>query len=421
MGSLHQGRGKSPVVARSFSSATTLSHAAKKTEDSMAFEPLHDVSQRPQFSGLSSEWAAASQVPIQAKMQVGEVGDRYEQEADRLAPEIVRQINAPGFGEPAQSATQEDAALNLAQPLRPTLQLKGAGGGVSPAIESAIASARGGGQPLEPKLQARIGQAMAVDLSRVRVHTDARADALNRALNSSAFTTQQDVFFRKGEYSPGTSEGQMLIAHELTHVVHQSAPTNGVMNVQCDKDKKNRRKKALKAATGAFVKDVGLSAASGVVTGALIGGIGGTAVLPAVGTVAGAGLGAAAGGVVGAVGGGVSGLVSGYKAYKDSIKSQEEEAAAAQSATTVEEKFNLLGNRVTAVDTKIGTEVKKVDDKVTAVDTKIGTEVKKVDDWAKEINPKVQALETAKVTLQAQVLALETAMENVARWPNVEE
>jgi hypothetical protein len=37
-----------------------------------------------------------------------------------------------------------------------------------------------------------------------------------------AFTTGQDLFFRGGEYNPGSRGGQELIAHELTHVVQQT-------------------------------------------------------------------------------------------------------------------------------------------------------------------------------------------------------
>ncbi|MBP0042281.1 MAG: DUF4157 domain-containing protein, partial [Roseofilum sp. SBFL] len=36
-----------------------------------------------------------------------------------------------------------------------------------------------------------------------------------------AFTTGQDVFFKRGAYNPGSQGGQELIAHELTHVMQQ--------------------------------------------------------------------------------------------------------------------------------------------------------------------------------------------------------
>jgi hypothetical protein len=66
-----------------------------------------------------------------------------------------------------------------------------------------------------------MGQAMGADFSGVKVHTDAQSDQLNQSIQAKAFTTGQDVFFRQGEYNPGSRGGQELIAHELTHVVQQ--------------------------------------------------------------------------------------------------------------------------------------------------------------------------------------------------------
>ncbi|OBQ24581.1 MAG: hypothetical protein AN488_00015 [Anabaena sp. WA113] len=61
-----------------------------------------------------------------------------------------------------------------------------------------------------------------VDFSQVKVHNDAVSDQLNQSIQARAFTTGQDVFFRGGEYNPGSRGGQELLAHELTHVVQQS-------------------------------------------------------------------------------------------------------------------------------------------------------------------------------------------------------
>ncbi|MEP0945943.1 MULTISPECIES: DUF4157 domain-containing protein [Cyanophyceae] len=59
------------------------SRLAKQPEDSAAIEQIHDISQRPQFSGLSGELGvASSQFPIQAKLTIGAAGDRYEQEVE---------------------------------------------------------------------------------------------------------------------------------------------------------------------------------------------------------------------------------------------------------------------------------------------------------------------------------------------------
>jgi hypothetical protein len=67
-----------------------------------------------------------------------------------------------------------------------------------------------------------MGKAMGADFSGVRVHTDSQSDELNQSIQAKAFTTGQDVFFRRGAYDPGSRGGQELIAHELTHVVQQN-------------------------------------------------------------------------------------------------------------------------------------------------------------------------------------------------------
>src|SRR5262245_2509452 len=100
-------------------------------------------------------------------------------------------------------------------------QAAGEGGELDAEVESSIQRARGGGQALDGSVQAQMEPALGADLSGVRVHTGSEADRLNRAVFARAFTTGRDVFFRQGEYNPGSSTGRELLAHELTHVVQQ--------------------------------------------------------------------------------------------------------------------------------------------------------------------------------------------------------
>jgi Domain of unknown function (DUF4157) len=89
------------------------------------------------------------------------------------------------------------------------------------AIEQSIDQARGGGQGMDHGTRSRMESAFGSDFSGVRIHTDSRANGLNQSLSARAFATGRDVFFRQGEYNPGTSSGRELLAHELTHVVQQ--------------------------------------------------------------------------------------------------------------------------------------------------------------------------------------------------------
>lgn len=170
--------------------------------------------------------SAQARSVIQAKLVIGQPADQYEQEADRVAAQVVAQINAPTSSKPSQEQPEQRQVLSGKQlQTKPVLQLHEAiqGGEASTHLESAINRSKGGGQPLDAGLQQSMGLAMEADFSGVRLHTDAQADQFNQSIQAKAFTTGQDVFFRDGAYDPGSREGQALIAHELTHVVQQNA------------------------------------------------------------------------------------------------------------------------------------------------------------------------------------------------------
>lgn len=101
---------------------------------------------------------------------------------------------------------------------------QGAPSGADPmeSVERTIERERGGGQGMDDGVRSRMERSFGADFSAVRVHTDATADGLSRALSARAFATGHDVFFRQGEYEPGSSVGRELLAHELTHVVQQT-------------------------------------------------------------------------------------------------------------------------------------------------------------------------------------------------------
>ena len=176
----------------------------------------------------------SSALPLQAKLTIGQPEDQYEQEADRVATQVVEQIHAPAIAQSNQGQSvqrQEEKPEGLQT--KPILQRRevSAGGEASTELESAINNEKGSGQPIEASLQESMGQAMGADFSQVRVHTDAQSDQLNQSIQAKAFTAGQDVFFRQGAYEPGSRGGQELIAHELTHVVQQSRGRSGFTNI----------------------------------------------------------------------------------------------------------------------------------------------------------------------------------------------
>ncbi|MBW4429747.1 MAG: DUF4157 domain-containing protein [Nostoc desertorum CM1-VF14] len=170
---------------------------------------------------------APLQQAVQTKLTTGEPGDKYEQEADRVAAQVVKQINAPvsrqaGQSHPVQrgEVSEEERKLQM----KPMLQLRSAKVGMTaaPEVEASIKQARGSGQPLAAKIRQPMEQAFGSDFSSVKVHTDTQADQLNQSIQAKAFTTGRDVFFRQGAYEPGSQGGQELLAHELTHVIQQN-------------------------------------------------------------------------------------------------------------------------------------------------------------------------------------------------------
>ena len=168
---------------------------------------------------------------VQPKLVLGPVGDKYEQEADRVARRVVETISSPDQESVQRQEDLEDEdeldleeALEEEEELRRKVVVSSASGGadVGPSLESEIQGARGRGQPLSDSVRQPMERAFGADFGRVRVHADAEADSLNRSLQARAFTTGQDIFLRQGEYRPGNFEGQRLLAHELTHVVQQN-------------------------------------------------------------------------------------------------------------------------------------------------------------------------------------------------------
>jgi hypothetical protein len=90
---------------------------------------------------------------------------------------------------------------------------------VPPIVHEVLASP---GQSLDSDTRELMELSLGYDFGRVRVHTDARSTASAAALSASAYTVGPHVVFGAGQYSPASSEGRQLIAHELTHVVQQA-------------------------------------------------------------------------------------------------------------------------------------------------------------------------------------------------------
>ncbi|MCY6493371.1 eCIS core domain-containing protein [Leptolyngbya sp. GGD] len=170
---------------------------------------------------LSLAVRSTNNLIIQPKLTIGAVNDKYEQEADRIAAQVVNQINAPQSLQRGEAIQRQENNEDDKLQMKPLLHSPLEGIPATLELEAEIEHIRGSGQPLAESIRRPMEQAFGADFSGVRVHTDSKSNRLNTSIQSSAFTTGQDVFFRQGAYEPGRQGGLKLLAHELTHVVQQ--------------------------------------------------------------------------------------------------------------------------------------------------------------------------------------------------------
>ncbi|MCW3162441.1 eCIS core domain-containing protein [Chryseobacterium oryctis] len=108
-------------------------------------------------------------------------------------------------------------------------------------LENQIRSSQGSGQMMDNNTKGFMESRFGVDFSSVRIHTDSQASTMSKELNARAFTVGNDVYFNQGEYSPSTSSGKFLLAHELTHTIQQGGSNIKKLPIQSTKDQKIQR------------------------------------------------------------------------------------------------------------------------------------------------------------------------------------
>jgi hypothetical protein len=139
-----------------------------------------------------------SRTIVHAKLEMTNPDSQEEVEADAAANDIVQ------GGKIARSILAGSSDGGMA---------------VSSQMESRLNSMQGGGQIMPDGLRNMMERGFNRDFSQVRLHTDSEAASLSSSIHAKAFTHGNDVYFNQGQFSPNTSEGQRLMAHELTHVV----------------------------------------------------------------------------------------------------------------------------------------------------------------------------------------------------------
>jgi outer membrane protein OmpA-like peptidoglycan-associated protein len=185
----------------------------------------------------------------QAKLNIGVPGDKFEQEADRVADLVVngRTESESFFGASApkiqnktiasditplvqKNEEEEEAQTKLELQRKPEEEEEEM---VQPKADTTtefqnrteqfLKSNAGNGNALASRVQAQMENGFGADFSDINIHTDNRAVQMNQELGAQAFTFGKNIFFNEGKYDPQSNSGKTLLAHELTHTIQQGA------------------------------------------------------------------------------------------------------------------------------------------------------------------------------------------------------
>jgi len=156
---------------------------------------------------------------LQRKRAIGASHDPLEQEADRVADQVL--------------AVPAHLAVSGTPPRiqRFTGQATGETGMAPASVDRVLA---GSGRPLDPALRQDMGQRFGHDFSRVRIHSGTAAEQSAREVNAHAYTVGHNIVFGAGQFAPETDEGRRLLAHELAHTIQQSGMQRSSNGIRCD-------------------------------------------------------------------------------------------------------------------------------------------------------------------------------------------
>jgi len=192
----------------------------KKPQETHSSQTKHAGSESSTSAGGGLQESPGLPLFLRPKLAISQPGDPSEQEADRVADQVMRM--------PEPAVQRQCAACAAGGPMCPACEKEEisvsrkaddvTGGAAPTSVHSVI---RSPGEPLSASARAFFEPRFGQNLSQVRVHVDPEAQQSARDVNALAYTVGSHVVFGTGRYAPGTSDGQRLLAHELTHVVQQ--------------------------------------------------------------------------------------------------------------------------------------------------------------------------------------------------------
>lgn len=159
---------------------------------------------------------------LRTKLTVHQPGDHYEQEADRVADQVMR-MTGTGEAPPASVSVPK---------LRRKCACGGSGDDSCSECGEKKKLQRSADQPhsipqvpsIVRQVLSQLGQALDTptrnffeprfnrDFSRARIHTNVQAAASARAVNARAYTVVPDIAFAAGQYQPNADSGRLRAA-----------------------------------------------------------------------------------------------------------------------------------------------------------------------------------------------------------------
>jgi len=176
---------------------------------------------------LQNSSGAGGSLILQTRLAVNQPGDKYEQEADRVAEQVMRmpdpavrlQRKCGCGGSAASGGSCEECTRPPVQLQRRAIPIQNSSATTAPSIVDDVL--RSSGQALDHSTRTFFEHRFQQDFSQVRIHADARAAESAQAVNALAYTVGSNLVFGTGRYAPSTTTGKHLLAHELAHVVQQ--------------------------------------------------------------------------------------------------------------------------------------------------------------------------------------------------------
>lgn len=179
--------------------------------------PEPDQSSRAQTgSGLGHDFGRvpvrmAAPLKIQPRLTTGIPGEKYEQETDRVAEQVVRTPDSPNAKHPDGPGTDPIRRLSLHAGAVPSASTPST-------VHGALSSP---GQPLDPGTRTFMESRFGHGLHQVRLHAGPEASSAAQSVQARAFAVGNHVVLGGGQLTPHTTGGKQLLAHELTHVLQR--------------------------------------------------------------------------------------------------------------------------------------------------------------------------------------------------------